>query len=479
MKRLLTLAALAVFTAACSDQQPVGPAREPGGLNRVSLASAVDVDPVLRSALALAKPTDQLEILVTYGSGASGSVVASAVRATGAAIYRFRHLPIIAAVATPAQVTAISGVPGVVSLYYNKQLKYFLAESVPSIHADQVHVAGYTGKGIGAVILDSGIDGLHSDLHYPDHVVQNVKIATSMKDLVTQDNTAPALYGSLYVENVAQTDVTGGHGSHVAGIVGASGASSNGKYVGVAPGANLIGISTGETIAIFYALAGFDWVLENAAKYNIKVVNNSWGSSASPFDPNDPTNVATKAVHDAGITVLFAAGNDGPGENTLNPYSVAPWVIGVAAGCKTVSPDPTNSASLCAGGYSMLADFSSRGIRGDALEHPDITAPGANIVSTRDAGGVLNPLDGPDDVTACAIPQAFLPYYTCMSGTSMATPHVAGVVALMQEAAGGTLTPDQVSAALTANARPMPNYGLWEAGSGYLDAYAAVMAVKR
>jgi serine protease AprX len=154
-------------------------------------------------------------------------------------------------------------------------------------------------------------------------------------------------------------------------------------------------------------------------------------------------------------------------------------VIGVAAGCKTVSPDPTNSASLCAGGTSMLADFSSRGIRGDALYHPDITAPGANIVSTRDVGGVLNPLDAQDDALTCAIPQTYLPYYTCMSGTSMATPHVVGTVALMQQAARGTLTPDQVYRAITKYARPMPNYGLWEAGYGYLDAYAAVMAVRR
>ena len=482
MKRWLTLAALAVMAAACNDVQPVGPERAPIPTRASSLlAAGVSVDPVLSNALNIALPTQQLEVLVTYDSVTSGDAVANAVRATGAGIIRFKHLPIVYALATPAQLTQISSTPGVVSLYSNKQLQYYLAESVPSIRANLVHAAGYTGKGIGVAILDSGVDGLYNpDVTYPAHTVQNVKMLGSAKDLVTFDEGEPAVGGSLFVENVANTDGTGGHGTHVAGIVGGTGASSAGKYKGVAPGANLIGIGTGETIVVFWALAGFDWLIDNAAKYNIKAVNNSWGTSGVPFDPNDPINVATKEVYKAGVAVVFAAGNDGPGENTLNPYSVAPWVIGVAAGCKTVSPDPTNSASLCADGHSMLADFSSRGIRGDALYHPDITAPGALIVSARASTGTpINALNAPDDLLTCAIPQSFLPYYTCMSGTSMATPHVAGTIALMQEAARGRLTPDQVYRAITRNARRMVNYGEWEAGSGYLDAYAAVMAVRR
>jgi len=61
----------------------------------------------------------------------------------------------------------------------------------------------------------------------------------------------------------------------------------------------------------------------------------------------------------------------------------------------------------------------------------------------------------------------------------MASPHIAGVVALMQEAAGGTLTPDQVLNALTSTAKPLPGYATWEVGAGFVDAYAAVMRVKK
>jgi len=405
---------------------------------------------------------------------------------TGAGVIQFDNFSMVAALATPVQLLGISALPGLQGVYANKRLDYYmLHESVASIRADAVHVAGITGKGIGIAILDSGIDGLYNpDVAYPTNTVANVKVLLNTNDLFTfgKDDPEPIRKGAtLVVENLPNSETSVGHGTHVAGIAAGRGTASNGYYTGVAPGASLIGIGTGDVLFIFFALAGFDYILDHQQQYNIKVVNNSWGTTGT-FDPNDPINEATKTVASRGITVVFAAGNDGPDANTLNPYSAAPWVISVAAGCK-LGADPTNSAQVfCqdpAGRDPVLADFSSRGIPDDPLYHPDITAPGTLIVSTRASTGfTLNLLDAPDDLATCKATIDNLAFYTCASGTSMATPHVAGVVALMQEAAGGTLTPDQIRDVLTSTARPLAGYGEWEVGAGYMDAFAAVMSVK-
>lgn len=132
-----------------------------------------------------------------------------------------------------------------------------------------------------------------------------------------------------------------------------------------------------------------------------------------------------------------------------------------------------------------LADFSSRGTKGvggtfsmDGKEwtwkdEPTITAPGVDIVSTR----VLAPVSSLGvDRDAETIDPAHIPYYTNMSGTSMATPHVAGIVALMLEA-NSTLAPDEIKALLEQTATNMPGYETWEVGAGYVNAYAALDAI--
>jgi len=478
MKRWLLAAALVAGAACDSQREPAAPQRT--------------VDPALSAALATAAPSDRLVVIVNYDETATTSdAMSAAIMNVGSGVIQFNNLDLVAAYATPAEITAISALPSVQGVYANKQLRYstMLHESVPTIRADAVHASGITGKGVGIAILDSGIDGLYNpDLHYPDKTVQNIKVIVNLNDLFTFKGSLkkPAKAATLFVENLPNSETSVGHGTHVAGIAAGLGTASGGYYTGVAPGAKLIGIGTGDILFIFWALAGFDYILDHQAAYNIKVVNNSWGTSG-PFDPKDPINKATKKVASKGIAVVFAAGNEGPGENTLNPYSVAPWVIGVAAGCKTV-PDPTNSTVHCAdqtpqNRAPILADFSSRGIPGDPLYHPDVTAPGVHIVSTRASTGiVLNVLDANHDLnltSTCAISVANAPYYTCASGTSMASPHVAGVVALMQEAAGGRLTPDRIGSVLTQTARPIPGYALWEVGAGYVDALAAVNAVRR
>lgn len=359
---------------------------------------------------------------------------------------------------------------GLVSIYENRPLSYFLDVSNAYIGADTARAAFQaTGAGVGVAVIDSGIDGTHGD--FPN-VVKNVKVVGTVL--------GTGVGGALYVDT-PNSDLTSGHGTHVASTIAGSGARSNGLYKGVAPGANLVGVGVGDAINILFALEGFDFVMDPDVKepYNIRVLSNSWGTSGSHFAPFDPVSIASKRAYDQGMIVAFAAGNDGPEADTLNPYSASPCVISVAAGTSRDTRGATNPLlSLDAPGE--LVDFSSRGIPGDALHHPDITLPGVNIVAARATTAlpaIAAPYTGLDGLT----PE---PFYAALSGTSMATPHLSGVVALMLEV-NPSLNMDGVLAALSSTAKPIfvqeangttRQRALWEAGAGYADAYAAVRA---
>jgi serine protease AprX len=514
-KRFVWGLCAAVFSTACADNAVAPVAASPGAPRsalgdastdlgadlvaaewaafraRPGMAAGTHVlEPALGGLLQTVAATTQLQVIVSYDPAqTTGGALAARLHGLGVGTVRLKHLPMVFALATPAAVRQIVGLPGVESVYQNRRLRYLLRESTKAIKADAVWTfngptSGYTGRGVGVMILDSGVDGLtHPGLRYGTKTVANVKVVVDPADLVTLSDTTPRLAGALYAENVPTSETSSGHGTHVAGIVGGDGGGSPiGIYRGVAPGANLVGMGTGDGLNIFWALAGFDWLLDHKDQYNIKAVNNSWGTSGE-FDPNDPTNKATYQVYKAGVSVIFAAGNAGPGENTLNPYSAAPWVLSVAAGCKVGVEDPTNSAADCAddkGRAPVLGNFSSRGIPGDALYHPDVTAPGVRIVSARSPfGPTVGATAVLSDALDCNIAVQSVAYYTCLSGTSMAAPHVAGVVALLQEAAANRLTPDQVYGVLKKTSRPLAGYGEWEVGNGFVDAYEAVRRVRR
>jgi serine protease AprX len=417
------------------------------GINPVPLLGTVTIDPVLQAVLQAAGPGELVEAVLTFDHQPTTADLV-AVATAGVDVLPFRALPMVGVRGTPGEILALQTLPGLLSIHYNQQLTYFLNESVPLIGADRVwSELGYTGGGVTIAVIDSGIDGTHADLRFGDKVVQNVKVG-------------PDLFGgdAVVLEGLANTDTTSGHGTHVASTAAGTGAALAGKYQGAAIGARLVGVGAGEAIFVLEALQGFDWVLANRDRYGIRVISNSWGTSGS-FSPKDPINVASKAAHDAGMVVVFAAGNAGPALNTLNPFCVAPWVICVAAGEKD---------------GRTLAGFSSRGVAGDPLLHPTLTAPGVDIVAARATTGiVLNAFFAVDflDIGADAIS------YAVASGTSMATPHVSGTVALMLEANPG-LDPDTVKWLLEATATPMAGYGEHEVGAGYLNAYEAVLVAR-
>jgi hypothetical protein len=309
-------------------------------------------------------------------------------------------------------------------------------------------------------ILDSGIDGTHPD--FKDAIKANVKLPGIGEPAPTVPIELP------------NTDSTIGHGTHVAGDVAGRGHASKGKYKGMAYDADLIGLGAGEGINLFTVIEGFDWILENQEKYGIDAVNNSWGTSFSPWDPYNPVNLATKAVHDAGIVVVFANGNDGD-EMSMNPYATAPWVLAVAAGSKSGVVTEFSSGGI--EGDTVGMGFSNSDIAGETrrplsmgIYHPAVTATGENVVAPR-APATFTSVTGL--LSDGGLPPEELPYYSTLSGTSMAAPEAAGVVALVLQAAP-ELNPDQVRMVLQITARSIPDVAFFRQGYGYTDASAAV-----
>ncbi|MFY9824466.1 MAG: S8 family serine peptidase [Thermoanaerobaculia bacterium] len=440
-------------------------------------ASAAKLGPSLVTKLNGLANTAQVGTVIVAFNTNTGLAASHLTTLTLAGIVRgttLQNLGMVAVPATAGQVRALAANPSVRSLWLNERLSYLndqtrtltgvdKAQSDPDF-AQLHHGLPVTGQGIGLMINDSGIDGTHPDLSFQGHVAQNV--------LSPVDPTTVGFLPPLNVENVPDTDLNVGHGTHCAGIAAGTGAASNGRYAGVAPGANLIGFGSGAALFVLNALGGFEYALANQGRYNIRVISNSYGGTGA-FDPNSPLSIASKQAHDHGIVVVFAAGNSGPGKDTIGPDSKAPWVISVAAGTKE-------------GG---LASFSSRGVPkaqrapGD-FNAPTITAPGtgrefasdsgkftSDVVSTRSKTNIF--ANGETSQADLELAPADLPYYTEISGTSMATPFIAGTAALMLSA-DPTLTPDDVRSILVQTASQMPGFSEFEVGAGYVNVYAAV-----
>ncbi|PHN02811.1 S8 family serine peptidase [Flavilitoribacter nigricans] len=434
----------------------------------------VSIDPYLTNALSQ-NPLNLQVIVSFHGEAAPTTSNVSLLEQIGITQgITFRSLPIAGVIATPGQIEALSQDPSVRSIYLNRPVSWENNRATVLTGVDKVRTdATFTfnngglpvsGDGIGLVVNDSGIDGTHPDLQYGSHLVQNATGATNL-------NAISGILPVTPLENIPNTDATGGHGTHVAGIAGGTGAASSGKYEGVAPGADLVGYGSGLALLLLDVASGFDYALTHQFEYGIRVITNSWGTTSdigTPFDPNDPINISTKKCTDRNIVVVFSAGNSGSASGTITGnYKKAPWVICVAAGDK----------------QGRLGDFSSRGVEGNGgtvvvngqtfvwEDRPTVTAPGVSIISTR-APSPTGALGTPDDLETIEDP-AHLPYYTTLDGTSMAAPHVAGIVALLLDA-NPQLTPYDVKAILQQTATNMPGYADWEVGAGYVNAYAAV-----
>ncbi|RUO56978.1 S8 family peptidase [Pseudidiomarina homiensis] len=386
---------------------------------------------------------------------------------------QFSTLPIIGVVATRQQIEALAQQDDVRSIWLNRELEYFNAdarkitgvEQLQSTEFMQRNNTTFTGKGVTIMVNDSGIDASHQDLFYGDTVVQNVQAVTHAQAISL---VAPT--GGFVLEDQINTDLNVGHGTHCAGTIAGSGVMSDGKYMGAAPDAELVGYGSGAGVSILDAVGGYDYALSNVYAFNspMRIMSNSWGSSGK-FSPDSPVSIASYKAYKLGILSVFAAGNSGPGEDSHNPYAQIPWGLSVGAGDK----------------FGNLAGFSSRGLKSESgtFTMPDgsewtynnevtIVAPGVDIISTRAS---TNLVSNGGDADLDAIETEYVPFYTMISGTSMATPHVAGIIALMMEA-NPTLSLLEIKRLLQETATNMPGYEKWEVGAGYVNAKAAVSA---
>jgi serine protease AprX len=341
---------------------------------------------------------------------------------------------------------------------------------VDEVRAGKGRMSKYNGKGVTVAVIDTGIESTHQDLD--DRVVKHVNFEPAWFFDMINDG----VYSDQVAEATGNPLDSYGHGTHVAGIVAGTGEAADGKQdmSGVAPGASLVNLKIADVHQgvdcslpcdigwEMNALVAYEWAIEHRNDKvfpgGIRVINNSW-STYEVDSEVEPISLIVAAASKKGLISVFAAGNDGPGKNTVaeGPNRLES-VITVAAACK--------SSDSC--GKGKIADFSSRG------PQVDIAAPGDNIYSTLARASAFGPIGShnPPGGQADAID------YVGLSGTSMATPHVAGIVALMLDA-NPKLKRAQVEKILIKTSVDRGQDGFdtsW--GYGMVDAYSAVKVAR-
>ena len=315
-----------------------------------------------------------------------------------------------------AAINALAKNPNVKAVSFDAEVKVNLNIASQVVESNLLWNEGYDGDGVTIAVVDTGI--------YP-HADFGSRIV-GFKDYV---NGRTAAYDDH------------GHGTHCAGITAGAGAT----YKGMAPHAKLVGVKvlnsagSGSNSTI---INGINWVVANKATYGIKVLSMSLGGTVTQSSTTDPVCAAVRSAWNAGLVVCIAAGNSGPSASTIGTPGNEPLIITVGAS------DDKNTVSIS---DDIVASFSSRGPTSyDGWTKPDLLAPGTNIISCKNASTG----------------------YVSMSGTSMATPLVAGICAQYLEA-NPTATPATVKSNLKGSCDSL-GYTANVQGSGLVDAYYTV-----
>lgn len=431
--------------------------------------------------------------------GSSLAAARDAVSATGmTSAGEFRAIDVVVARATADQVRAVRTQPGVTYVEGGAQPIAFTAEQAETSNtatrgaeaaATLTGADGtpLTGKGVSVAVIDSGVDPNHPYLRNADGssaVVANLKALCEPLSETCSVQRVPAAVDT-------DTLSAGGHGTHVNGIVaGRPTTLKDGSTLqGAASGASLVSVSTGAALVILGADSALNWVLENhdapcgagvpaSTCPPIKVTNNSYGpTGGGAFDPRSATVQLQRALAEEGVVTVWAAGNDGgDGSQSLtNPPGQDPTggILSVASyfDADTGTRDGT------------VSDFSSRGLATDPSTWPDLSAPGEAITSSCRpylliCSTGLDPQDGPGLLD--------IGTFNTISGTSMAAPHVAGIVAQMFQA-DPSATPAGIEEALKVSTHKYTDGAAYQAGPlgttsydkgyGLVDVVAAVAAL--
>jgi serine protease AprX len=408
---------------------------------------------VTREASAQPDGAASVRVIVQKRAGA-GLAPELAVRRLGGQVTR--ALPIIAGFAATVPAAAaggLAGLPGVRAVTPDDRVRVQGTASSGGIRsvypkvvkADVAWNRGVTGSGVTVAVLDTGVAP-----NLPDLAGRLVQVTDDLSGQVTP---CKNLSGELDCNDRY------GHGTFIAGLVAGSGASSGGKWKGVAPGARVLSVKTAGadgSADVSNILAAIQWVVSFKDRYNIRVLNLSLGTDSRQDWRVDPLNYAVERAWAAGMTVVVAASNEGPAPGTITKPADDPWVITVGA---------TDDRGTAGVSDDLLPDFSGRGPTAHGLAKPDVVAPGAHVISLRAPGSTVD----------TQFPNYVDGSYRQGSGTSMATGVVSGAVALMLQANPG-FTPDRVKYALQATARKAASNDPMAVGSGLVDANAAAFS---
>ncbi len=479
------LTATLVVTALAAGPATAGSTPAPGA---APSDRAADVQPWLAHQLTRLDTAAPTTVLV---HGRTLADATDAVEASGMTLVTtFDRIGVAVANGTAAEVQSARTARGVTYLEGNQPIAYSGETSHRATRGIQASRrfegrdgSRLNGSGVSVGLIDSGVDPTHPFLTEQDGstaVVANLKVLCDPLESTCQ---------VIEVPTDVDTDTTaaGGHGTHVAGIIaGRPTELSDGSTIrGAAPGANLVSLSTGAALVILGADAALNWVLEHHARPcgpgvsrracpPIRVTNNSYGpTGGGRFDPRSATVKLQRELASEGVLTVWANGNDGGNgsQNVSNPpgQDPTPGVVSVA------SYFDRNTGTR----NGVVSDFSSRGKRGRLSTYPDISAPGEEITSSCriylpicSTGG--DPQENGD--------------FNTISGTSMAAPHIAGIVAqLLEGVPRASVRAVERSLKLTAHrftdgaryvADPRGGRTSFDKGHGLVDVVAAFRRLK-